>query len=327
MSTKTGPAESVVITGAGGYIGRKVVAALSRDRQSVKTIVAADVRAPADKDKLPGVEYVTADIRTPEFRELLKKYSADVVAHLAAVVTPGRKSDREFEYSVDVLGTRNVIAGCLEAGVRRLIYTSSGAAYGYYADNPEWLDEQDTLRGNVEFAYSDHKRQVEEMLATCRQEHPELEQLIFRPGTVLGRTTSNQITALFEKWYVLGLRSAPTPFVFIWDEDVVGAIIKGIHDNKSGIYNMAGDGVLTMKEIATIMGKPYIPIPICVITPALWLLKRLGLTQYGPEQVNFLRYRPVLSNRRLKGEFGYTPRKTTREVFDYYLEARQSGRR
>jgi len=326
MSSKGNLVKSVAVTGAGGYIGRKVVAALVRDPRSIQTIVALDVRPPADGDKLPGVEYVTADIRGPEFSDVLKKYSADVVVHLAAVVTPGRKSDREFEYSVDVLGTRNVLDGCLDAGVTRLIYTSSGAAYGYHSDNPDWLDEQDRLRGNVEFAYSDHKRQVEEMLGQWRKEHPELEQLVFRPGTILGSATSNQITALFEKPYVLGLRGASTPFVFIWDDDVVAAIIQGIHDGGSGIYNMAGDGVLTMKEIAAIMRKPYITMPSCVITGALWLLKLLGLTQYGPEQVNFLRYRPVLSNRRLKEEFGYTPRKTSREVFEYYLKARQSGR-
>ncbi len=326
MTSQKGPVNSVLVTGAGGYIGCKVVAALAADSRSVGKIVAIDVRAPADADKLPGVEYVTADIRSADFSDVVKKYSADVVVHLAAVVTPGRKSDREFEYSVDVLGTRNVLAACLEAGVKRLIYTSSGAAYGYYADNPEWLDETDRLRGNVEFAYSDHKRQVEEMLAKCRIEHPELVQLIFRPGTILGSTTSNQITALFEKRYVLGLRGASTPFVFIWDEDVVAAIIKGIHEGGAGIYNMAGDGFLTMREIAAMMHKPFIPMPVGLVTGALWLLKLLGLTQYGPEQVNFLRYRPVLSNKRLKEEFGYMPRKTSREVFEYYLEARHNGR-
>ena len=54
----------------------------------------------------------------------------------------------------------------------------------------------------------------------------------------------------------------------------------------------------------------------------LALLKPLGLTQYGPEQVNFLRYRPVLDNRRLKEEFGYVPKKTSAEVFAFYLAAR-----
>src|SRR5690606_40483461 len=65
-----------------------------------------------------------------------------------------------------------------------------GAAYGYHPDNGTahdgWLVEDDPLRGNVEFAYSDHKRQVEEMLAALRETDPQLEQVVLRIGTILG---------------------------------------------------------------------------------------------------------------------------------------------
>jgi UDP-glucose 4-epimerase len=254
--------------------------------------------------------------------DILRRFFIDTVVHLATIVTPGRKPNREFEYSVDVLGTENVLKACLEAGVKKLIITSSGAAYGYFPDNPEWLDENDALRGNIEFAYSHHKRLVEEMLACFRREHPELKQLVLRPGTVLGATTDNQITALFEKSFIMGLMGAASPFVFIWDQDVVGCILKGIFDDATGIYNLSGDGTLTMKEIAGLLGKPYVALPVSLVRSVLWVLKKLGLTQYGPEQVNFLRYRPVLSNRRLKQEFGYVPKKTTREAFEYYMAKR-----
>jgi UDP-glucose 4-epimerase len=56
------------------------------------------------------------------------------------------------------------------------------------------------------------------------------------------------------------------------------------------------------------------------VKSALWVLSKLKLSQYGPEQVNFIRYRPVLSNLGLKEEFGYIPEKTTREVFDFYMK-------
>ena len=58
---------------------------------------------------------------------------------------------------------------------------------------------------------------------------------------------------------------------------------------------------------------------------ALSVLHPLGLSQYGPEQVNFLRYRPVLDNRRLKEVFGYVPRLTSAEVFDLFRKARGLG--
>jgi UDP-glucose 4-epimerase len=318
-----GPYTSVFVTGAGGYVGRQLIAALAADPGGVETIVAADLRLPPPEARLRGVDYVVADVRTRELADTMRRHSPDVVVHLAAIVTPGRKSNRQLEYEVDVLGTRNVLEACLSAGVRKIIYTSSGAAYGYHADNPPWLDEDDALRGNPEFAYADHKRQVEEMLARWRQEHPELLQLVFRPGTILGAHTDNQITALFDKPYVLGISGAATPFVIIWDEDVVGAILKGIRDGGTGTFNLAGDDVLALREMAQMMRKPYLVLPASLVGAALWLLRKLHLTQYGPEQVNFLRYRPVLSNRRLKEEFGYVPRKSTREVFALFVEARR----
>lgn len=325
MSAQRTPYRAVLVTGAGGYIGRQVVAALAADRRDLTTIVASDLHLPPVAQRLAGIDYLAADICSPALARSFDKYRIDVVVHLAAVVTPGRGSNRELEYKVDVLGTENVLEACLAAGVKKIIYTSSGAAYGYHADNPAWLEEHHPLRGNDAFAYARHKRLVEEMLAGYRQRQPQLEQLIFRPGFILGATTRNQITNLFEQKRIVGLKGADSPFVIIWDQDVVGAILKGIFGGGSGIYNLAGDGILTLPEMARLIGKPYLALPPGLVKAALWVGKRLGLTQYGPEQVGFLRYRPVLSNRRLKAQFGYVPRKTTREVFDFYLERRRRG--
>ena len=52
---------------------------------------------------------------------------------------------------------------------------------------------------------------------------------------------------------------------------------------------------------------------------ALRIGHALGLTQYSAEQLDFLRYRPVLDNTALREEFGYTPMKTSREVFEFFV--------
>jgi len=325
MSAGDAPAGSVYVTGGSGYLGRQVVESLADEPAGVQRIVSADVRDVPESARAKGVVYERADVRDADFAEAFRRHETDTVVHLAAIVTPGPGSSRELEHQVDVVGTRRVLEACAAAGVRRLVYTSSGAAYGYHADNAEWLSEDDPLRGNVEFAYSDHKRQVEEMLAEWRARGEGPAQLVFRPGAILGEGVRNQITALFEGRFVLGLRGAASPFNFVWDQDVVGAIGKGVREGGSGIYNLAGDGILTTREIAGLLGKPYLEVPPGLVRAALALARPLGLSQYGPEQVVFLQHRPVLANRRLKEEFGYVPRKTTREVFDLYLEARRGS--
>jgi len=318
----------VLITGAAGYLGAQLVESLAihkRDADDPTRIVASDVREVAPDLRRPGVEYVALDVREPGLGAVLTAHSIDTVVHLAAIVTPGPKSNRALEYSVDVLGTRNVLDACVATGVRRIVVTSSGAAYGYHADNPAWLTEDDPVRGNAEFAYSHHKRLVEEMLAEYRRAHPALEQVVFRVGTILGETTRNQITALFERPRLIAIRGSASPFVFIWDRDVAGAIERAIFGGPAGIYNVAGDGALTIQQIAARLGKRCITIPPGVLRGVLAVLRPLGLSQYGPEQVDFLRYRPVLDNRRLKEVFGYVPQLSSAEVFELFRRAHGLG--
>ena len=174
--------KKVLITGSSGYLGSQTVAALAG--RADLAVIALDVREPATR--LPGVTYEVADIRAPEVDAIVARNHPEVVVHLASIVTPGKNSNRAFEYDVDVNGTRNLLQACVAHGVRRLIVSSSGAAYGYHTDNPEWLTESDPVRGNDVFAYSCHKRLVEERLADYRASHPELEQIVFRIGTILG---------------------------------------------------------------------------------------------------------------------------------------------
>ena len=245
------------------------------------------------------------------------------MVHLASIVTPGKDSNRAFEYDVDVNGTRNVLEGCKAAGVRHIVVSSSGAAYGYYADNPAWITEGDALRGNTVFAYSDHKRLVEEMLAQWRVDHPQLQQTVLRIGTILGERVDNQITALFEKPRLLAIRGSDSPFVFIWDEDVTGAILHALNGAAPGCYNLAGDGALTIHEIAQRLGKTTLNMPAGLLRTALWIGSRLGVSRYGPEQLDFLRYRPVLLNTALK-QWGYVPRKTSAQAFEAFVQARST---
>lgn len=305
----------VLITGGSGFLGTSVGAGLAAAGHAV---VSADLR-PATAY---GVVSATLDVTDAQgVLALLEEHRPEAVVHLAAIVTPGRGSDREVERRVDVDGTRNVVAACAATGVRRLVVSSSGAAYGYHADNPDWITEDQPVRGSVEFAYSDHKAQVEDLLADARREHPQLEQVVLRIGTILGERVDNQITALFLKKRLLGIRGAESPFVFVWDSDVVDIVQRAVTGEVAGVFNVAGDGALPISEIAHRLGKQVLWLPDRLLQGALWVGSKLGVSRYGPEQTRFLRYRPVLDNTRLREVFGYTPTHTSAEAFEAWLAA------
>ena len=312
----------VLITGSSGYVGSLLLAELgARVRAgALGAVVGADVRAPAVVPD--GAVFAQHDVRDDGLAGILRTHGITCVVHLASIVTPGKGSTRAFEYSVDVTGTERVIEACLAAGVRRIVVTSSGAAYGYHADNDAWLTEDSPVRGNEAIAYSWHKRLVEEMLARHRMSHPALEQVVLRVGTILGASVNNQITALFEKGRLLAVRGSSSPFVFIHDADLVAILARAVDSPVTGIFNVAGDGVMTIDEIATALGKPVRRVPAWLLHAALSVLHPLGLTRYSAAQVGFIRYRPVLDNTRLKAVFGYTPRLTSREVFEVWRRSR-----
>lgn len=306
----------VLITGGAGFLGSHVAAALAA-RPDVDLVVAGDVREP--EHPVENVVYDLCDVTVAEsVGPVLERHEIDVVVHLAAIVNPGR--DHDMERRVDVEGTRHVLEACVEHGVRRIVVSSSGAAYGYHPDNPEWLRESDPVRGNDEFPYSKHKRLVEQLLGGYREAHPELEQVVFRIGTILGPTVRNQITALWDGPRILAIRGSESPFVFVWVDDVAGAMARAATDGPAGVYNVAGDGRVTVHELSERLGKPTITVPPALLAAALRIGRALRLTVHGPEQVGFLRYRPVLANDALKREFGYTPSKTSAEAFEAYLQ-------
>lgn len=305
-----------VVTGGSGFLGRSVVARLAGSGHEV---VSADLREPASA--VPGVAHVAMDVTSATAVDaVIGSARPEVVVHLASIVTPGPGSTRELEYAVDVDGSRHVLDACVAHGVRRVVVSSSGAAYGYHPDNPPWITEDQPVRGNEVFAYSHHKRLVEEMLPS----YDGLEQVVLRIGTILGASVDNQITALFERKRLLRIRGSESPFVFVWDADVVAIIEQAVTGPVTGVFNVAGDGALTISEIAGLLGKPVLTVPEPVLRAALAVGSRLGLTPYGPEQTMFLRYRPVLANDRLKAVFGYTPSRTSREAFDEWRRARRS---
>lgn len=310
------------MTGGAGYIGSTLIQYLLKTYPTWN-VLATDIKPMPISIESSNFEFLTLDISDRNIViDTIQTWKPDSIVHLASILNPPPGMSEEVQWKIDVHGTKNVLDGAVYARTNQVIITSSGAAYGYHKENKEWIEESDPIRGHSAFVYSKHKREVEELLSEYRKIYPQLKQLILRPGTILGKTVNNLITDMFRKPFVMGILGHKSPFVFIWDEDVIQIIVKGIAENKEGSYNLAGDGALSLEEISRMIRKPYLPIPAFLLQSILWILRLFRLTQYGPDQIDFLRYRPVLANQQLKNVFGYTPKYNSKETFIAYLNAK-----
>jgi 2-alkyl-3-oxoalkanoate reductase len=172
MSSSHTTSAPVVVTGANGLVGSRVVAALA-DRGA---IVRAVVRRPGTAPVLPGVEERVGDFADPAFAE-------DVVGGAGALVTTVHPlgGDGESQRRVGLDGTLAIARAAARAGVERVVHVSTAAVYDRSPGSGD-VDEHADLAGDDAGDYAVVKRDVD--LALAQLDGPT--RVLLRPPAVLG---------------------------------------------------------------------------------------------------------------------------------------------
>jgi nucleoside-diphosphate-sugar epimerase len=307
---------TVAVTGPTGEIGKAFVGALEREDGVARVIGMA--RRPFDPKGCGWrkVEYRQGDVLDRASVEALC-VGADVVVHLAFIIVAG---SRESEH-INLEGSRNVFESAVAAGVRRVVYASSVAAYGFPAVE-RLIVEDDPAAGHVNLPYSHHKAQVEAVLSEALDDS-DVEAYIFRPCIVAGPAAPlliNQIPyvrwgdrlpsavrSLFDAVPALKpvLPDPGVPFQLVHHDDVARALCAGVMGRgEPGAYNLAAPGEITMSVLARELGYYSVPVPGLAIDATAEVVARLPLV---PDEVTWIEAarRPTLMDtsraRRLLG--------------------------
>jgi len=265
---------TVAVTGPTGEIGKSFISALERAPEVERVIGMA--RRPFDlgAQGWEKTEYRRGDILDREAVEGLVA-EADVVVHLAFVIVAGRGESRE----INLTGSRNVFESAAAAGVKRLVYTSSVAAYGFHRSLPSLLTEDEPVRGTARHPYSADKAEVEAELSAAL-EGTATDAYVFRPCIVAGPKAPLllELVPLLSvgqrlpgpvRW---ALGKAPSlrpvlpdpgvPFQLVHHDDVAAALCAAvIGHGEPGTYNLAGPGELTVSDLAEELGWHSVPAP------------------------------------------------------------------
>jgi UDP-glucose 4-epimerase len=265
---------TVAVTGPTGEIGKSFISALERAPEVERVIGMA--RRPFDlgAQGWEKTEYRRGDILDRDAVEALVA-EADVVVHLAFVIVAGRGESRE----INLTGSRNVFEAVAEAGVKRLVYTSSVAAYGFHRSLPSLLTEDEPVRGTARHPYSADKAEVEAELRTALEDS-DTDAYVFRPCVVAGPKAPLllELVPLLSvgqrlpgpvRW---ALGKAPSlrpvlpdpgvPFQLVHHDDVAAALCAAvIGHGEPGTYNLAGPGELTVSDLADELGWHSVPAP------------------------------------------------------------------
>jgi UDP-glucose 4-epimerase len=311
---------TVAVTGPTGEIGQAVVGALERSREVGRVLGMA--RRPFDPAArgFKKVSYRRGDVLDVGAVASLVK-QADVVVHLAFMIMGGAGESRR----VNLDGSRNVFEAAVEAGAKRLVYASSVAAYGFHAQNPQPLTEDVPARGTAAHYYSAQKAEVEELLANtldgsataayvfrpCIVAGPEAPLLIDSlPYTQISDRLPGPVLSLLEGVPILKpvLPDPGVPFQLVHHDDVAAAMRSAVLGRGTpGIYNLAGPGQITVKQLAEELGWYSIPVPELAVDAVAELIGRLGFLPAQAQWISAFREPMIMDASKARRELRWRP--------------------
>ena len=330
---------TVAVTGPTGEIGKPFVAALERE-DGVERVLAM-ARRPFDPAALGWgkTEYRQGDILDRAAVDALVA-DADVVVHLAFIVVKATAGS----YDINIEGSRNVFEAAVAAGAKRLVYTSSVAAYGYHDEGDSGpLTEATPARGTERHAYSHQKAEVERVLNEA-VERAAIDVYVFRPCIVAGPEAPALIAQLpyvqLEGKVPAALREAlgrvpgvkpvlpdhGVPFQLVHHDDVASALVAAVLGRGSpGIYNLAAAGEITLTDLANELGWHAVPIPRRAVDVAAQAFRRVPALEVEAGWLEALRAPMIMDTTRAREQLGWAPAFDARATLSALASVRGAG--
>ncbi len=268
---------SVVVSGAQGRTGRRVVAELEQ-HPDVERVVALDVAPPS--------------------AELKRSFEgADAVVHLGWATSIGAV--------LDAAGS---------AGVRTFVYRSSAAVYGAWSDNQVPLTEDVPLRPNPGFSFAIEHAEAERRVSEWRDDHPGSTAAILRTAPVLSPGGESWESTTLGRPSRLRRGEALPPVQFLHVDDAASAFVHAVLRGLDGAYNVAPDGHVGGETARALASSGLtIPLPDRLAGPAGRWAWRMGWGGAPPAAGPYLVHPWVVANDRLTAT-GWSPVHTNEEA-------------
>ena len=328
---------TVAVTGPTGDIGKPLIRALERSREVGRILGMARRAFDPEKHGWKKTEYRRGDVLDRDAVEALVA-EADVVVHLAFIIM----GDPESARRINLEGSRNVFEAALTGRAKRLVYASSVAAYGFHASNPQPLTEDVSPRGSDAFYYSAHKAELEGVLERLSA-GSETEIYLFRPCVVMGPDAplliesipyvalSERVPEVLRRLFGVMPALKPVlpdpgvPFQLVHYDDVATAMRAGVLGRgEPGAYNLAGDGTITMSDLAEEMGWYAVSVPELATDAVAQVVSRLPFLPPQARWLEAFRVPVIMDTTKARRTLRWRAKYDAREVLRQAIAGSQS---
>ncbi|MFB5674656.1 NAD-dependent epimerase/dehydratase family protein [Paenibacillus terreus] len=248
----------VLVTGGAGFIGSHVVDSLV---ESGQTVAIVDNLSTGYKENInKKAVFFEMDITSIELTNVFEVFRPDVVIHMAAQVNVNRSIiDPIKDQKINIYGTVNILENCKKFAVKKIVYSSSAAVYGYPKSNPigECHDTEP-----ISF-YGISKMVPENYIKTYSSLY-NLKYTILRYSNVYGPRQDflgeGGVISIFlnnilrnEQIVVFGNGKQTRDFIYV--HDVVSANIIAANNDINGTFNISTNSSITINQLLDILEK------------------------------------------------------------------------
>jgi UDP-glucose 4-epimerase len=233
------------------------------------------------------------------------------------IATPTFVGGRTPQKEINVIGTMQLLAACQKSStVRRLVVKSSAAVYGSTPRDPAMFTEDMSAKRTPSGGFGKDSIEVEGYVRGFARRRPDTEILTLRFANIIGPRIRTSITDYFN----LPVIPAPLGFdarmQFVHEDDAIESLVLATTGTATGVVNIAGAGVVTVLQAASIAGRPVVWLPLPAAGFVGGLARRMGLADFSPDQMSFLAFGRGLDTTRMRSVLGFEPRFTSRAAFE-----------
>ena len=307
----------VLVTGAARHLGGQMTRALGKD-PAVERVIGVDVVPP--RKSLGDAEFVRADIRNPVIGKIIRSAEVDTVVHMGVIATPVQAGGRAAMKEINVIGTMQLLAACQKSEtVQRLVVKSTTSVYGAGPRDPAMFTEDMAPKHPPVSGWAKDSVEVEGYVRGFGRRRPDVEVAILRLANFIGPRIQTPMTSYFSLPVVPIVMGYDARLQFVHEDDGIEALRIATLSQATGIYNIAGAGIITVSQAIRRAGRPWLEVPRPLLGVVGRSVGRARLADFSPDQVRFLIFGRGVDTSRAAQVLDYTPRYTTARAFEDFV--------
>lgn len=269
-------------------------------------VIGVDSRSIKKIPRIKGLKTFKIRYSRGNFESLFREQSFDNVFHLARIshTNSSRGSTFSERLELNVMGTNRILDLSLRFGVKKVTILSTFHVYGALSENSIFLKEDAPLKASIKHPELRDVVEMDQICSTWMWKYQnQISAVLLRPCNIIGSQISNTMSSYLSSKLTISPIDYNPIFQFIHEFDMATILYRSIDELPTGIYNVATNEFISLRESLEIVGSIAIPFPVSIagaINKVLSLSK-LNMPEY---LVDYLKFSCLIDNSQITSHLG-----------------------